>query len=136
MTIRDYQTIIEKTAVYPREIGLMYCTMGLSGEAGEVSNKVKKIYRDKDGVLSKEDAWNIAKEASDCLWYITALANELGFTMEEIMQYNYDKLIKRRETGTLQGSGDDREEIIPITFEEGELINYTDRKGGFGSTGK
>lgn len=114
MNIKEYQTIIEKTAVYPKEIGLMYCTMGLAGEAGEVANKVKKIYRDKNGELSKDDAWEIAKEASDCLWYITALCNELGFTMEEIMKYNYDKLIKRRETGTLQGSGDNREEGMDI----------------------
>ena len=42
MDVKEYQEIIKKTAVFPKEIGLTYCTMGLCGEAGEVANKVKK----------------------------------------------------------------------------------------------
>lgn len=105
MNVKEYQTIIEKTAIYPKEIGLAYCAMGLTGEAGEVSDKIKKIYRDNTEV----DVPAIAKELGDVLWYVTAMANELGVSLEEIMENNYNKLMLRRETNTLSGSGDNRE---------------------------
>jgi NTP pyrophosphatase (non-canonical NTP hydrolase) len=113
MEVTKYQGIISKTAVYPEEIGLAYCSMGLTGEAGEVADKVKKLYRDKDylntNTISEEDKQSIGKELGDVLWYVTAAANELNISLEELMENNYKKLIKRRETGTLHGSGDNRE---------------------------
>ena len=120
MDIKKYQTIIEQTAVYPKEIGLAYCALGLAGEAGEVADKIKKLYRDNDllslnalgeSILIEENRLSIAKELGDILWYITAMANELDVDLSEIMQMNYDKLLKRRETNTLHGSGDDRENV-------------------------
>jgi len=120
MNFKDYQKIIEETAIFPKEIGIAYCAMGLTGEAGEVADKIKKLYRDKEfNTLDKvgrmividEERHAIAKELGDVLWYITALANEFGLSLEEIAQMNYDKLIKRRKTNTLHGSGDNREEI-------------------------
>jgi len=110
MDASEYQGIIRKTAIFPKEIGLTYCTLGLCGEAGEVAEKVKKLYRDAGGVITPEFVYNVKKELGDVLWYTTAIANELGLTLEEIMEANYEKLTKRRETGTLHGSGDNREE--------------------------
>ncbi len=109
MTLIEYQNIIEQTKVYPENIALLYCALGLCGEAGEVAEKIKKIYRDKEGIVSWEDKEAIKKEMGDCLWYITALSNELQITLEDIMETNYNKLIERRRTGTLHGSGDNRE---------------------------
>jgi len=113
MDIKDYQGIIAKTAMYPKEIGLAYCALGLAGEAGEVADKVKKLYRDQNflnsKVLTVDERHSLIKELGDIQWYITAMAVELDSSLEEIMTINYDKLIKRRETGTLSGSGDDRE---------------------------
>ena len=48
MKLNDYQTSAESTAVYPDEFAIMYPTLGLTGEAGEVADKVKKIYRGDD----------------------------------------------------------------------------------------
>ena len=110
MEIKKYQGIIKETAVYPKEIGVLYCALGLCGEAGEVAEKIKKVYRDNEGVITEETTKNIKKELGDCLWYITALANELGLTLDQVMETNYNKLIERRLTGTLHGSGDNREE--------------------------
>jgi NTP pyrophosphatase (non-canonical NTP hydrolase) len=118
MDFKEYQQIIEETAVYPKQVGLAYCALGLTGEAGEVADKVKKLYRDdnlhtldaaSEMVLIDQHRPAIAKELGDVLWYITALANEIDMDLEEIARMNYDKLIKRRETNTLHGSGDDRE---------------------------
>lgn len=114
MDIQEYQTIIGKTAVFPKEIGLAYCAMGLTGEAGEVSDKVKKLYRDKDYLNTNEitetDKNAIAKELGDVLWYLTATSNLIGYSLEEIMEMNYKKLMLRRSTNTLHGEGDNREE--------------------------
>lgn len=130
MQVREYQEIVKKTAVYPKEIGLAYCGLGLTGEAGEVAEKIKKLYRDKPeilvhfesnppAVISLGDALKVdtfkrevTKEIGDVIWYCTALASEIGVTLEEVMQTNYNKLISRRKTNTLHGSGDDREELI------------------------
>lgn len=110
MDIKQYQTIIEQTAVYPKEIGKLYCALGLCGEAGEVAEKVKKLYRDEKGEISHEFQIAVKKELGDVLWYLTAMANELGMSLEEIMLTNYNKLIARRETNTLHGNGDNRED--------------------------
>ncbi len=113
MNVEDYQKIIKKTAIYPKEIGVAYCAMGLTGEAGEVADKIKKLYRDDNYLSHKlmppDKITDIAKELGDVLWYVTAMANELEISLEGIMQMNYDKLMKRRETNTLHGSGDNRE---------------------------
>ena len=48
MDFNDYQEAASKTATYPDDValkGLIYCTLGLTGEAGEFANKVKKIVR-------------------------------------------------------------------------------------------
>ena len=115
MDIDKYQGIIEKTAIYPKEIGIAYCALGMNGEAGEVAEKAKKLYRDKDLLnnpsISEEDRKALAKEIGDVVWYCTALASEIGVPMSDILEVNYNKLIKRRETRTLQGSGDNREEV-------------------------
>ncbi len=110
MEIKEYQTIIQKTAVYPKHLGMLYTVLGLCGEAGEVAEKVKKLYRDKDGEPSDEFIQQLKKELGDVIWYVTATANEVGLSLEEILEANYNKLLKRRETNTLHGSGDDREE--------------------------
>lgn len=120
MNFKEYQQIIEETGVYPKQVGLAYCAMGLTGEAGEVADKIKKLYRDDnlhaldaahELVLIDTHRHSIAKELGDVLWYVTAMANEIDMDLEEIAQMNYDKLIKRRETNTLHGSGDNREEF-------------------------
>jgi len=122
MHVSDYQDIIQKTAIYPKEIGILYCALGLAGESGEVAEKVKKLYRDNPLVATqfkspditsegkKEFQAAIIKEIGDVIWYCTALANEFGITLEDILHTNYDKLIARRKTNTLNGSGDNREE--------------------------
>lgn len=112
MTTEEYENIIEKTAVYPHNIGVMYCALGLCGEAGEVAEKIKKIYRDKEGVIGWQEKEAIVKEMGDVLWYITALANELGVSLSHIMDTNYNKLIERRVTNTLHGDGDNREKEV------------------------
>jgi len=109
MEFEDYQEAAASTAIYPnRGNNLAYTTLGLCGEAGEVAEKVKKIIRDKNGVLTSEDEEEIAKELSDVLWYLAMSATEVGSNLEEIAEINMKKLSSRKERGVLQGSGDNR----------------------------
>lgn len=107
MTLNDYQKKALETAIYPTPI--IYPSLGLTGEAGEVADKVKKVIRDKNSDFSDENTRKeIAKEIGDVLWYCATLSNDLGFSLEEIAQMNYDKLKSRYERGKIHGSGDNR----------------------------
>jgi NTP pyrophosphatase (non-canonical NTP hydrolase) len=107
--LSDYQTRSRVTAVYPNAgDNLVYPTLGLAGEAGEVAEKVKKLIRDDAGVLSDERRAAIAKELGDVLWYVAQVATEAGLDLDEIAAANLEKLLSRAQRGVLQGSGDDR----------------------------
>jgi NTP pyrophosphatase (non-canonical NTP hydrolase) len=109
MTLNDYQTEAKKTAMYPvMGARYVYPALGLCGESGEVAEKVKKIFRDFDGVLTEECKESLKKEAGDCLWYIANFCLDIGFTLEEVAQSNLYKLRDRQERGMLNGSGDTR----------------------------
>lgn len=108
MTLNEYQQKALETAFYPNEYKVIYPALGLTGEAGEVADKVKKIIRDNNGEMSKEKSVELAKEVGDVLWYIATLAHDIGFTLEEIGQMNYEKLHSRQQRGMLGGSGDNR----------------------------
>ncbi len=96
MTFEEYQAAAGTTALYPRRRNnLEYPTLGLAGEAGEVANIVKKIQRDNEGVLTDEVRAKLRDELGDVLWYISACADELGLTLDEIAAFNVNKLAKR-----------------------------------------
>ncbi len=109
MNFNEYQEAARKTAIYPDiNNNITYPTLGLSGEAGEVAEKVKKIIRDQGGVWNNDNQQAIKKELGDCLWYIANLACEFGITLSDIAEANIEKLNSRKERGKLQGSGDNR----------------------------
>jgi len=108
MTLNEYQQKALETAKYPAEHRVIYPTLGLTGEAGEVADKVKKIIRDDGGAISEEKAMEIVKEIGDVLWYVATLSNDLGFSLEQVAWLNYQKLKSRQERGKICGSGDNR----------------------------
>lgn len=82
--------------------------LGLMGEAGEVSEKFKKIFRDKDGIVGDEDKKELTKELGDVLWYLSVICTYLDISFQDVAELNIEKLKSRLERGTLQGSGDNR----------------------------
>ena len=107
MHFSDYQTKSRVTAKYPNlGSNFIYPTLGLSGEAGEVAEKVKKVLRDKGGVIDDETKQLIAKELGDVLWYVAQIATELGLSLEDVASMNIEKLMSRLERGVISGSGD------------------------------
>jgi len=99
----DYQRQARKFAIYDKSYKVVYPTLGLSSEVGEVSDKLKKWLR--DGHAEKED---LAKELGDVLWYVAILAEDLGFTLSDVAIMNLEKLDSRKKRGKLRGSGDNR----------------------------
>lgn len=107
--LSDYQARSRATAVYPQAgENLLYPTLGLCGEVGEVAEKVKKMIRDDGGVLSAERRAALAGELGDVLWYLAQVATEAGLDLDAIAAANIEKLSSRRLRGVLHGSGDDR----------------------------
>ena len=109
MDLNTYQQRARSTAQYPsRGENPIYPSLGLCGEAGEVADKVKKVLRDEAGVFSDERRQAIALELGDVLWYVSQLADELGFSLETVAQANLDKLASRAQRQVIGGSGDQR----------------------------
>lgn len=82
--------------------------LGLVGEAGEVAEKFKKIVRDRNGEITEKDVQELSKELGDVLWYVSALSDYLGLSLEDVASENIEKLFSRRDRGVQKGSGDNR----------------------------
>jgi len=109
MDFSDYQNKSRRTAAYP-SIGhrVIYPTLGLVNEAGEVAGKIKKVFRDKDGEISPETREALKAELGDVLWYLAQVSTELGLSLDEVAEYNIAKLRDRLERGAIRGDGDNR----------------------------
>ena len=110
ITASLYQEKACETAIFPKKQAMEYLTLGLTGEAGEIANKVKKFIRDgaaKDEYLAKRI--EIGYEIGDVLWYCAVLAEELEMNLGHIMEKNLEKLADRHKRGKISGSGDNRQ---------------------------
>ncbi|MBU3942855.1 nucleoside triphosphate pyrophosphohydrolase family protein [Patescibacteria group bacterium] len=109
MTFEEYQKLSRKTAIYPdKDNNFIYPTLGLTGEAGEVAEKIKKVLRDNNGVVDDLKRQEIKKELGDVLWYLSQIATELDLSLDDIATFNVEKLSSRQEKSKLSGDGDDR----------------------------
>lgn len=112
MTLNDYQekAMTTRTAETYGDAAIIYPTLGLTGEAGEVADKVKKVLRGDDGTkeFTDERKHAIALELGDVMWYVAALAHDLGFTLHDIASMNLQKLHLRQIHGKIHGNGDER----------------------------
>ena len=110
MELNAYQSralTTQLTKGAPQEF--FHLVLGLVGEAGEVAEKVKKWVRDQGADPEQLDRAALKKELGDVLWYLAVLADELGYSLEEMAQGNLDKLSDRLSRGVLtHASGDER----------------------------
>jgi len=113
MDFDEYMEWTDKTATYPssgkgRIEAINYVTFGIGGESGEVLEKVKKLHRDKGGVMDAEWKDGMKKELGDVLYYVARMCKELDIPMSEVVISNVEKLESRKARGVIGGSGDDR----------------------------
>ena len=98
-----YSQFVEDKMITKGRERLIENALGLTGEAGEVSEKIKKLFRD-----NRIDDDAVLKELGDVLFYTVALSNIFGGSLIKIIELNMEKLNERVKNGTLQGSGDNR----------------------------
>jgi len=113
MDFNKYQKECRKTDVGTAaqdclEPGWLYYTLGIAGEAGELTEKVKKLFRDKHGVIDQEFRDNIIKEMGDVLWYMARFSDQFEIEFNDVAKTNIEKLASRKDRGKLHGEGDDR----------------------------
>lgn len=113
-TLDNYQEDALALANYPgfKDGSLIYPALGLTGESGEVADKIKKWYRNHDtqlgSQLTKEQRLDLVKEIGDVMWYAGALARAAGYTLGEVATINIEKLRDRGNRGVIKGEGDNR----------------------------
>ena len=107
-TFNNYQKATIQTAKYPKQMALVYLSLGIASEAGEVAGKMKKWIRDGGDMTEQEWISSMSSEIGDVLWYAARLADELGLSLSQIAEDNLNKLLDRKARGVIGGSGDNR----------------------------
>lgn len=123
-TFNEYTQFVKGMKVYPEQHAIVYPALGLVGEAGEIAEKIKKWLRGdhlkvNPLLTAEENEFTLAqmkvnfregilKELGDPLWYIVSLADDMGFTLQDVVDANVAKLSSRKDRGLLKGSGDNR----------------------------
>lgn len=113
MTFDNYQKQAISTDTYGGKgdilsLAFINKILGLTGEAGEVAEKIKKLHRNQAGDMSDKDRQELLKELGDVLWYVSAIAHYLDEPLGKIAESNLAKLLDRKERGVLKSQGDNR----------------------------
>lgn len=96
MNFNEYQELAERTAKgLDKEKRLANFGLGISGEAGEVTDYIKKVLFH-GHVLNKD---KMKEELGDVLWYIATIGTTVGLSLEDIAESNILKLKKRYPEG-------------------------------------
>lgn len=99
MNFSEYQDLAARTLPEgiekQRELTLVNMAMGLVGESGETIDYLKKVlFQGHEFEVEK-----IAGELGDILWYIAGMCTVLEIHLDEVAQYNIQKLVKRYPDG-------------------------------------
>lgn len=110
MDINEYQKKALTTAIFNSDplMDKTIWAMGISGEAGELLDKWKKIVAYRDGEYNEDDLKSLKREMGDVVWYIALFAHSLGISMDEVLKLNIEKLSDRKLRGVTKGEGDNR----------------------------
>ena len=104
-----YQSEAVKTALkVATDHPVIYPTLGLANEAGEVAGKIKKIFRDGKGKITTEDRSALKYELGDVLWYLSQICTALDIDLKDVASSNLTKLLSRKARGAIKGDGDKR----------------------------
>lgn len=122
-TFNQYQEFTKSLAAYNDDVVLfidngageiampyMYPALALSEEAGEVAGKIAKyIRKSKTEYVSYDDLRAaIGKELGDVAYQLSETARQFGYSFQDIIDMNVEKLTDRKERGVLIGEGDNR----------------------------
>jgi len=110
MNFEEYQTRAHATSLNTKigDSTIVYPILGLANEAGEVAGKLKKLFRDKGGIVDQEFKDMMIGELGDTFWYLSETCTQLGISLESIADSNIQKLESRKARNVIKGSGDNR----------------------------
>ncbi len=111
MDFDEYEKLASRTATFDgsqKEYALLYLGLGVTGEAGEIAEKIKKIARNDNGVVSDEKREALKQEIGDVLWYLSQLSRHLGIPFSDAAKANIQKTADRAARGVIKSSGDNR----------------------------
>ena len=113
MDFNSYQKECRKTDVGTSaqdclKPGWLYYVLGIAGESGELLEKIKKLFRDKNGVIDDEFKDMIIKEMGDVQWYMARFADQFDIDFNTIAKTNIKKLASRKARNKIHGNGDER----------------------------
>lgn len=97
MNFIEYQKAAMRTRgqVFCKQDMLNVGALGISGEAGEVTDNIKKVLFHGH----KFDADKVAEELGDVMWYVAYLSDAIGIDLETIAEKNIEKLQRRYPNG-------------------------------------
>ena len=114
-----YDNFVDEMMV--SDLPVHQAVIALAEEVGEACGKVKRLnrgdYKYTEEQLNLDEKWqeypdqfvlDMGKELGDILYYLTATAHDLGYSLEDIIEGNVEKLKARKVAGTIKGSGDSR----------------------------
>lgn len=131
MELNEYQKQAMMTCM-PSCHNIPYMLINLQGEIGELSSKIAKLIRmgklrldavhtNKYGTFNHQASWEgtepeekesyleaIIGELGDVQWQLSGLCSVLGLSLNDVAQYNIDKLASRKARGVISGDGDNR----------------------------
>lgn len=91
MNANEYQRQCRQFDNHSTTHGLLPLALGLAAEAGEVANEFERSTR----IPGHLDRDKVSRELGDVLWNVARLADELGYTLEGVMEVNINKLTRR-----------------------------------------
>lgn len=107
-----------KTLDHGGTYDMLHMAVGISGEAGELLDAIKKVW-----IYEKApDQVNIAEELGDLLFYIQGFANIYGWTVEELMTLNRAKLEKRYPSGYSNEAAQERADKVEESNTMSDII--------------
>lgn len=104
----DYLLATDVTAVYPGVDAVghrgtaAYLALGVTSEAGEVADVIKKALRNGDALDNPDVEARLRSELGDVLWYVARFCRENGWSLAGIAKENLEKLNARKESGELK----------------------------------
>jgi NTP pyrophosphatase (non-canonical NTP hydrolase) len=99
----DYAALLERMTELEEQGAdvsrLMTAAFGMSAEAGEFTEVVKKIFL-QGKPYNEDNVFHMKRELGDLCWYLAQACMALDTNFEEVLQMNYEKLSARYPEGT------------------------------------
>ena len=99
---KTYYSFAQRIAIlqdqeFPTE-RLLTAAVGMSAEAGEFTEIIKKIiFQGKP--VNDENLFHLKRELGDIMWYVAQACMGLGISLDEVMEMNVEKLVARYPGG-------------------------------------